>query len=60
METSILKALNNISKLGNFKLTELYFGKNKINNVGTALEYFVKDIFCSSIDVVDLDDKDKK
>ena len=45
METNILKALNNMSKLESFQLTELYSGQNRMNNVGTALEYFVRDIF---------------
>ena len=60
METNILKALNNISKLDNFKLKELYSGQNRVNNVGTALEYFVKDVFCSSISIVGLTKKDKE
>ncbi|MEK7128700.1 MAG: NgoPII family restriction endonuclease [Patescibacteria group bacterium] len=60
METNILKAIHNISRLKSFKLTELYFGQNRMNNVGTALEYFIRDVFCSSIDVVDLENKDKK
>jgi hypothetical protein len=59
METNILKALNNISKLESFGLTELYSGQNRMNNVGTALEYFVRDMFCSSIDIVEIDNKDK-
>ncbi len=60
METNILRALNNISKLKSFKLTELYSGQNRMNNIGTALEYFVRDVFCSSIDVIGLNNKDKK
>jgi hypothetical protein len=60
METNILKALNNISKLESFKLKEIYSGQNRINNVGTALEYFVRDVFCSSIETVGLDAKDRK
>jgi len=60
METNILKALNNMPKIKSFKLTELYSGQNRINNAGSALEYFVRDIFCSSIDVVGIDNKDKK
>lgn len=59
METNILKALNNMSKLESFKLTELYSGQNRMNNVGTALEYFVKDMFCSSIDTYGLENKDR-
>src|SRR3989344_1859974 len=58
--TNLLKALNNISKLESFQLAELYSGQNRINNVGTALEYFIRDTFCSSIDVIGLDEKDKK
>lgn len=60
METNILKALDNISNLNSFRLSELYTGQNRMNNVGTALEYFVRDMFCSSIDVLDLEDKDRK
>ena len=59
METNILKALNNIAKIKSFKMTELYSGKNRVNNVGTALEYFIKDAFCSSIDVSEIENKDK-
>lgn len=59
METNILKAFNNISKLKSFKLTELYSGQNRVNNVGTALEYFVKDMFSSSIDMVGFGNKDR-
>ena len=60
METNLLKALNYMSKLKSFKLTELYSSQNRMNNVGTALEYFIRDIFCSSMDIVGLDNKDKK
>ena len=42
METNILKALSNIAKIESFKLTEIYSGKNRMNNVGTASEYFIK------------------
>lgn len=60
METNILKAFNNLSKVENFKLKELYSGQNRINNAGTALEYFIKDLFCSSLDITGLASKDKK
>jgi len=59
METNILKAFNNLTKIESFKLTEIYSGKNRINNVGNALEYFIRDIFCSSIDTISIDVKDK-
>lgn len=60
METNILKAFITLSKIKTFKLNELYSGQNRMNNVGTALEYFIKDIFCSSVDTVGLDIKNKK
>src|SRR3989344_2140784 len=60
MEINILKAFNSLSKIDNFKLKELYSGQNRVNNVGIALEYFIKDIFCSSLDVTGLANKDKK
>ncbi len=60
METNILKAVNYISKIKSFKLKEIYSGQNRVNNVGTALEYFVRDIFCTSIETVGLHAKDKK
>ena len=60
METNLLRALNNLSKNSSFKLKEIYSGENKINNMGDALEYFIKDIFCSSINIVGLHNKDKK
>lgn len=59
METNLLKAFNNISQLDTFALTELYAGQNRVNNVGTALEYFVKDMFSSSIETVGLENKDR-
>jgi len=59
-KTNILRAINNISKLNSFKLKELYSGQNRMNNVGTALEYFVRDIFCSTVNVVGLENKNRK
>lgn len=37
----------------------MYVGSNRINNVGTALEYFVKDMFCNSLNENSIDAKDK-
>jgi len=59
MKTNILIALNNISKITSFRLDELYSGKNRVNNVGTALEYFIKDAFCSSFDIAEIERKNK-
>jgi hypothetical protein len=54
MATNILRALINIKKVNDFYLPDIYSGKNRINNVGVALEYFVKDAFCDTFEVKDL------
>jgi hypothetical protein len=60
METNLLKAFINISNVKTFFIKELYSGQNRMNNAGTALEYFVKDMFCSSLDTPDIENKDRK
>jgi len=59
MQTNILKALANLQKVKGFSLPEIYSGSNRINNMGIALEYFVKDAFCDSHMLKNLADKDK-
>ena len=59
MQTNILKALANLQKVKSFSLPELYSGSNRVNNMGVALEYFVKDAFCDSYALKSLTDKDK-
>ena len=55
MVTNILKAILNIKSNSNYNLSNiLVFPKNKpsavnrANNVGQALEYFMKDGFCNT------------
>lgn len=59
MDTNILVALKNALECKNRKLSEAYKSsvKNKVNGVGDALEYFVKDLFCSSIEIGNIDKK---
>ena len=59
MNTNIAKAFLNLSKLSDFRLGNLYRGNNRMNNMGTALEYFIKDIFCGSLSVDGISKKDK-
>lgn len=59
MGSNILKAINVISGLKSFGLKEIYKGKNKVNNSGDALEYFVKDAFADSFAVSGLAAKDR-
>ncbi|MBQ8997209.1 MAG: NgoPII family restriction endonuclease [Clostridium sp.] len=60
MSTNVLVALNNLMKLQNNELIEIYRGtvRNRVNSVGDALEYYIKDLFCSSIDEHDFAKKD--
>ena len=60
MSTNVLVALKNIMKLQNNELIEIYKGtvRNRANNMGDALEYYIKDLFCSSINIKDFAKKD--
>ncbi len=59
MKTNILKVILNLEKVKDFRLNNIYKGKNKINNVGDALEYFIKDLFCGTLSVSGIAKKDK-
>ena len=48
MKSNILKAMNNMTIYGSNELLRFYVGNNRANNMGDALEIFVKDIFCNS------------
>lgn len=58
-QTNIIKACLNLKKLDNFNLKNIYSGKNKMNSMGTALEYFIKDLFCDSLFTKNLKEKSK-
>ena len=47
MKSNILKAMNNITVYGSNELLRFYVGNNRANNMGDALEVFVKDVFCN-------------
>ena len=53
MKSNILKAINNITVYGSNELLRFYVGNNRANNMGDALEVFVKDIFCNSFSFSD-------
>ena len=46
--TNILEAINNIISHKNFHIKDIYLGKNRVNNMGDALENFVKDAFADT------------
>ena len=60
--TNILVALKNLLDTKTTDLVGFYSGKihNRANNMGDALEYYVKDLFCGTIDIQDFDDKERQ
>ena len=59
MKTNILKAICNLIEFNRSDIMQIFNGSNRINNVGTGLEYFIKDIFCGSLEYGTLLEKDK-
>ncbi|MBA7496928.1 hypothetical protein ES702_07537 [subsurface metagenome] len=59
MSTNILKAIYNIVKNPITDLVSHYQSPNRINSVGEALEFYIKDIFCNSLEIEDLNEKNK-
>ena len=49
MGTNILKAIVNLAKIKDNNIMQIYKSNTRINNVGDALEYYVRDIFCGTI-----------
>lgn len=60
MSTNELVALNNLMSIKSNELLEIYKGTihNRANSMGDALETFVKDLFCSCLDIHDFSTKD--
>ncbi|AYN01939.1 NgoPII family restriction endonuclease [Chryseobacterium sp. 3008163] len=51
--TNILEAIVNIAQNPIYTIRSLYSGRNRVNNIGEALETFVKDAFVNSIQTED-------
>jgi len=49
METNLLKAIKNIVSNPSNNLLSQYKSLNRMNSMGEALEFYVKDIFCDSL-----------
>ena len=58
--TNILEAIVNIANNPVFEIKNLYSGRNRANNVGEALENFVKDAFANSLQTVNEQERNKK
>ena len=50
METNLLKAIKNIVQNPNNDLVSQYRSLNRMNSMGEALEFYVKDIFGLKVD----------
>lgn len=61
MSTNILVALKNLLDNPVNELVDFYESSvhNRANNMGDALEYYIKDLFCSSMNVNNFSEKDK-
>ena len=59
MNTNLLVALKNIVDKPVINLVSHYSSSNRMNNMGEALELYVKDIFCNSLEVETLAQKNE-
>ena len=59
METNLLIAIANLVKNPITNLVSHYRSSNRINNMGDALEFYIKDLFCNSLHVNDLEKKNE-
>jgi hypothetical protein len=47
--TNILRAIVNLAEAKDNNIMEIYKSNTRINNVGDALEYYIRDIFCGAL-----------
>lgn len=59
MRSNILKAINNLTIYGSNELLHFYQGNNRANSMGDALELFVRDIFCDSFNLTEVEANEK-
>jgi hypothetical protein len=59
METNLLVAIKNLITDPVTDLVSHYSGANRINNVGEALETYIKDLFCGTLKEINASKKDK-
>ncbi|MEG2645600.1 MAG: NgoPII family restriction endonuclease [Clostridia bacterium] len=60
MKTNILKAITNLVNNPVYKLQEFYKSHNRANNMGDALEEYIKDIFANTINEKDINIRNEK
>ena len=59
MVTNLLRAINNLIESQDNDLKHIYKGSNRMNIMGEALEYYVKDLFCGCLKEKEIDKKEK-
>ena len=59
MEKNLLIAIANLVKEPITNLVSRYRSANRANSMGDALEFYIKDLFCGSLDEVDLQKKNE-
>jgi len=59
METNLLIAIKNLVKNPITNLVSHYSSSNRANNMGDALEFYIKDLFCNSLDENNIEKKNE-
>lgn len=59
MGSNILRAINTLTIYSSNELLHFYQGNNRANNMGDALELFVRDCFCNSFNATELEANEK-
>jgi hypothetical protein len=57
MATNLLVAIKNIVNNPVTNLVSFYNSSNRINAVGESLEFYIKDLFCNSLDIQNYNEK---
>ena len=59
METNLLIAITNLVKNPITNIIPYYRVSNRVNNIGDALEFYIKDLFCNSLNETNLEKKNE-
>ncbi len=59
METNLLVAIANLVKNPITNLVSRYNAANRANSMGDALEFYIKDLFCNSLDEKNIEKKNE-
>lgn len=59
MNTNLLVAIKNFVKEPILDIKNDYASNNRINSIGDALEYYIQDLFCNSVKINNLEEKNR-